>query len=390
MLNSIEIQFIKDHQQEDVSKLAFQKKKYPHLDFPKLLFQIQARQKLKAKLPTWVNNDQIFFPPQISLEQSSSEKTALFKAKLIFGKIIDLTGGMGLDSWAFAQEKTNEVTYVEINEPLKEISQYNHQVFGLEQIKHFHADGMKYIKNESHNFDWIYLDPARRDKTGKKVFLLKDCTPDATQILPYINEHTNLLVKVSPMLDIDLCIKELNGVDEVHIVCVQNEVKELLFKKTKKSSLNPLINVWELQNSEQLLFSQTKQAELETSSEISSISTYLYEPHAGILKAGFFKSIQSAGVFKLASNTHLYTSEKIISDFPGKKYQVLATGKLDLNWIKAYIKDNRANISCRNFPLKPEEIRKKLKLSDGGNITLFAYRDQNNLPILSICQKNDF
>ena len=192
------------------------------------------------------------------------------------------------------------------------------------------------------------------------------------------------------MLDIDLCIKELKGVDEVHIVCVQNEVKELLFKKTKKSSLNPLINVWELQNSEQLLFSQTKQAELETSSEISSISTYLYEPHAGILKAGFFKSIQSAGVFKLASNTHLYTSEKIISDFPGKKYQVLATGKLDLNWIKAYIKDNRANISCRNFPLKPEEIRKKLKLSDGGNITLFAYRDQNNLPILSICQKNDF
>ena len=390
MLNSIEIQFIKDHQQEDVSKLAFQKKKYPLLDLPKLLFQIQARQKLKAKLPTWVNNDQIFFPPQISLEQSSSEKTALFKAKLIFGKIIDLTGGMGLDSWAFAQEKTNEVTYVEINETLKEISQYNHQVFGLEQIKHFHADGMKYLKNESHNFDWIYLDPARRDKTGKKVFLLKDCTPDATQILPYINEHTNLLVKVSPMLDIDLCIKELKGVDEVHIVCVQNEVKELLFKKTKKSSLNPLINVWELQNSEQLLFSQTKQTELETSSEISSISTYLYEPHAGILKAGFFKSIQSAGVFKLASNTHLYTSEKIISNFPGKKYQVLATGKLDLNWIKAYIKDNRANISCRNFPLKPEEIRKKLKLSDGGNITLFAYRDQNNLPILSICQKNDF
>ncbi len=387
MLEKKDIQFIQEHLSEDVTQLAFQKNKFAEFDLPKLLFQIQARQKLTQKLPTWIKHSSLFFPPQISLEQASSETTALFKSKLITGKIVDLTGGMGLDSWAFAQEANNQVSYIEINEPLHQITKYNHQVLGLEQIKHFHADGMEYIKNHVSDFDWIYMDPARRDSKGKKMFLLKDCTPDATQILPLISNKTGLLLKVSPMLDIELCIKELQGVQEVHIVCIQNEIKELLFLKTTQSTLNPLISVWDLHLENPLLIQQTKKDETESIPNFSPVSQYLYEPHAGLLKAGFYKSIQGEGLTKIAPNTHLYTSDTLQTNFPGKKYQVKSIGKLDKNWIKSQLDPFKASISCRNFPIKPEEIRKKLRISDGGDMTLFAFKDFNNKSEIAICKK---
>lgn len=387
MLNQNEIEFIEKHHSEDVSKLAFQKNNFPDIDLPKLLFQIQARQKLTQKLPTWTKHSSIYFPTQLSLEQSSSEKTALFKATLVQGKIIDLTGGMGLDSWAFAQKSGNEVTYLEINESLQEITRYNHKQLGLDQIKHFHADGMEFIVQHPTSFDWIYMDPARRSTSGKKVFLLKDCTPDATRILPFIQKNTKLLIKVSPMLDIDLCIKELQGVDEVHIVCIQNEIKELLFVKSITSHFNPPINIWDLQNGEQLIASFTKKEESEALINHSPMLQFIYEPHAGLLKGGFFKSIAREGLYKISNNTHLYTSTELISDFPGKTFKVMASGKADQKWVKTYIKDEKASITCRNFPLKPEELRKKLKLSEGNDFTILAYRNHNNQAEISICQK---
>lgn len=388
MLNQNEIEFIEKHLNEDVTKLALYKNNFPNVkDVPKLLFQIKARQKLADKLPTWTKHPKIFFPPQLSLEQSSSEKTALFKAKLIKGKIIDLTGGMGLDSWAFAKETGNEVTYIEINETLAQITTYNHNMLGLEQIKHFHADGMEFIVEHPNSYDWIYMDPARRATSGQKVFLLKDCTPDATRILPYIQKNTKLLIKVSPMLDIDLCIKELHGVDEVHIVCIQNEIKELLFIKTTEANFTPYINIWDLHEGEKLIGRFSKKVEMEASIAHSQVLNYLYEPHAGILKGGFFKSIVGDGLFKISNNTHLYTSNDLITNFPGRTFKVISTGKVDEKWVKLYIKDAKASITCRNFPLKPEEIRKKLKLSEGGDVTLLAYRNKDNQPEISICQK---
>jgi len=387
MLNQEEIQFIQDHLKEDVTTLAFQKSKYPSLDLPKLLFQIQARQKLSNKLPKWTSNVNLYFPPQISLEQSSSEKTALFKSKLIQGKIIDLTGGMGVDSWAFAQENNNQVTYVEINEPLTQITTFNHQQLELTNVNHLHANGMEYIQKGANDFDWIYMDPARRDSIGKKVFLLKDCTPDATKILPFISKKTGLLIKVSPMLDIQLCINELQGVDEVHIVCLQNEIKELLFKKTENSTFHPAISIWDLHNDKPFIYQQTKELEQQAEIQTSPLLTYLYEPHAGILKAGFFKSIAQKGLFKIAANTHLYTSDIPIDNFPGKSFKVIHIGKLDSKWLASHLPDRKANICCRNFPLKPEEIRKKMSISDGGDYTLFAYRNKNNLAEIAICQK---
>jgi len=387
MLNQNEIEFIQQHLTEDVSKLAFQKNNFPEFDLPKLLFQIQARQKLAHKLPTWTKHSKIYFPPQLALEQSSSEKTALFKSKLVQGKIVDLTGGMGLDSWAFAQNEKNDVTYIEINESLQQITNYNHKVLGLKQINHFHADGMEFIVQHPSSYDWIYLDPARRSKNGQKVFLLKDCTPDATRILPFIQNNTKLLIKVSPMLDIDLCIKELQGVDEVHIVCIQNEIKELLFIKSSKSSLSPFISIWDLQNEAKLIGRYAKKEESEANIPHSQVLDYLYEPHAGILKGGFFKSIACEGLYKISNNTHLYTSNELITNFPGKTFKVLASGKVDQKWVKSYVKDTKATITCRNFPLKPEELRKKLQLLEGGEHTILAYRNKDNQPEISICQK---
>lgn len=387
MLSQNEIAFIQAHANEDPSSLAFLGKKFPEIDLPKVLFQIQARQKLKSKLPTWVAQEALFFPPQLSLEQASSEKTALFKAQLIQGKILDLTGGMGVDSWAFGQITGNEVTYLEQNGPLKEMSVYNHSVLGLESMQHFHAEGMEFLSKNNEPFDWIYLDPARRDEKGKKVFLLSDCSPNAVAVLPYLNEMTGMLLKTSPMLDIDLCMKELGGVEEVHVVCIKNEIKELIFKKTEHSSLEPKLHVWEIGNKPELIFSATKTEEKVKKEALGHVSTFLYEPHAGILKAGFFKSIQTNGVVKIASNTHLYTSEKPVLDFPGRGFEVIGIGKLESKWILPLLENGKANITCRNAPLSPEEVRKKLKVSDGGEYTLFVFKNLINQTQCAVCKK---
>lgn len=387
MLAENEIQFITEHSLEDVSKLAFAGTKYPNLDLPKLLFQIQARQKLKEKLPHWVQQKQIYFPPQLALEQSSSEKTALFKSQLVSGRIIDLTGGMGVDDWAFAQNPENQVTSIEIQEELHQITAYNHKLLGLINVNHFHADGMEYLKQKSENYDWIYVDPARRDQKGKKVFLLKDCSPDATQLLPYIKEKTGLLIKTSPMLDISLCVQELEGVSEVYILCVKNEIKELVFKKYNNATLDPLIQIWELDEEPKLLFSGRKSEEKERLESYSPVQEYLYEPHVGILKAGFFKSMQALKVEKIAPNTHLYTSKEEILAFPGRSFRVIAKGKLDAKWILPLLEANKANITCRNAPLNPIEVQKKLKITDGGKNYLFVYKNQQNETEVSICQK---
>lgn len=387
MLHPEEIAFIHSHAQEDLSKLAFLGKKYPTLDLPKLLFQIQARQKLKVKLPTWVTAEAIFFPPQLSLEQSSSEKTASFKAQLIQGRIADLTGGMGVDSWAFAHKAGNQVSYLEQNGPLKEIAEHNHAVLGLKNIQHFHAEGMEYLSKNPDTFDWIYLDPARRDEKGKKVFLLSDCSPDATKTLPYLNEQTGLLLKTSPMLDIDLCVKELAGVDEVHIVCIKNEIKELIFKKTTKSGLDPIIRIWEIDEAPRLIFEGRKSEEKERTETFDAVGKFVYEPHVGILKAGFFKSILSENLNKIAPNTHIYTSDLVSKLFPGRAFEVLGVGNLDAKWILPLLPNAKANITCRNAPLKPEEVRKKLKISDGGDYTLFLFKNLINQTQCAVCKK---
>ena len=376
MLRENDIQFIQENLHRDPVVIALEAAKYPDLDVPLLVGQIKARQKLKDKMPHWVANEKVFFPPALALEQSSSEETAHFKASLLRGKVVDLTGGMGLDSYAFAQAGC-EVDYIERQEELAKITAFNHSVLTAGNIRHHTGDSLNWISACAESFDFIYVDPARRDGAGNKVVLLQDCEPNALELIPYINEKTSLLVKTSPLLDLEQATKELGGVEKIYIVCLKNEVKELLFLKTSQSSEDPEIEVIELSQTNPSLFIGKKSSESAIICDFGPVTHYLYEPHAGVLKAGFFKMVGN-GLQKIAPNTHLYTSEVLHTNFAGRTFEVLAEGPLEKKWIHAVLPAGKANISTRNFPIKADEIRKKFQLKDGGEFTLFAFRNQAN------------
>lgn len=376
MLRENEIQFIQENLHRDPVAIALEAAKYPALDMPILVGQIKARQKLKDKMPQWVANKRVFFPPALALEQSSSEETAHFKASLVHGKVVDLTGGMGLDSFAFAKAGC-DVEYIERQADLAKITAYNHTELAAGKIQHHTGDSLKWLSESAELFDFIYVDPARRDGAGNKVVLLQDCEPNALQLIPYINNKTSLLIKTSPLLDLDRATKELQGVEKIYIVCVKNEVKELLFLKTNNSTDDPEIQVIELNAENPHLFQLKKSAELQARILNSDPLNYLYEPHAGILKAGFFKSAGN-NLLKISPNTHLYTSNVLSTNFAGRSFEVLAVGSMEKKWIQSVLPGMKANISTRNFPLNADEIRKKFQLKDGGELTLFAFRDQSN------------
>ena len=386
MLSLEEQHFIQVHADQDPHQIALSGKKYPSYDLSKLASQIQARQKLAFKLPSWVSHANLFFPPSISLEQASSEATANFKANIVHGNVLDASGGMGVDSAAFAK-KANQVVYVERQQDLKEITAYNHAQLGHTNIQHILGDGLAYLNQADSSFDFIYLDPARRNAKGDKVLLFKDCEPNVLDFLPLIKDKSQLLLKTSPLLDLERAILELDGVDKIWVVCIKNEVKEILFLKSKDATLDPVIEVIELNSKSSYLFSGTLGTEKSKQTKVGNISNFLYEPHPGILKAGFFKLVETEDVFKLNSNTHLYSSKELDTKFPGKSFQVIETGPVDMGWLIKHLPNKQVNISTRNFPGKPEDLRKKLKLSDGGDLTLFGYRNHLNQVELALTQK---
>lgn len=386
MISPKEILFIEKNKDKDPYQIAMSAKKNPSLDIPKMASQIQARQKLSQKLPTWTSNPHIFFPKSISQEQASSEITAEFKASIVSGNVLDLTGGMGVDSAAFAK-KAKEVVYVERQQDLKEITAYNHAQLGYINIQHILGDGLAYLNQAVSTFDFIYLDPARRNAKGDKVLLFKDCEPNVLDFLPLIKDKSQLLLKTSPLLDLERAILELDGVDKIWVVCIKNEVKEILFLKSKNATLEPAIDIIELNFEHSVIFSGTLEAEKRKLTNIGPISNFLYEPHPGILKAGFFKLVETENMIKINSNTHLYSSKELDTKFPGKSFQVIETGPVDMGWFIKHLPNKQVNISTRNFPGKPEDLRKKLKLSDGGNFTLFGYRNHQNQVELALTQK---
>ncbi len=386
MISPEEILFIEKNKDKDPYQISMSAKQNPSIDIPKMASQIQARQKLSQKLPTWTSNPHIFFPKSISQEQASSETTADFKATIVSGNVLDLTGGMGVDTAAFAK-KANQVVYVERKQDLKEIAAYNHAQLGYTNIQHILGDGLAYLNQTVSTFDFIYLDPARRNAKGDKVLLFKDCEPNVLDFLPMIKDKSQLLLKTSPLLDLERAILELDGVDKIWVVCFKNEVKEILFLKSKHATLDPLIDVIELNFKNSVIFSGTLEAEKRKLTSIGPISNFLYEPHPGMLKAGFFKSMETGNVIKLHSNTHLYSSKELDTHFPGKSFRVIETGPVDISWLIKHLPNRQVNISTRNFPGKPEDLRKKLKLKDGGNLTLFGYRNHQNEVELALTQK---
>lgn len=385
---SAEIQkFIQQNTDSDVSKLALQKPKFATENWIEILNQISARQKAESKLPTWFNTHNIYYPAKISIEQTSSEKTAEYKSQLVSGQhLIDLTGGFGVDDYYFSK-KVSQVVHCEINEELSQIVSRNFAQLQIKNIECILGDSTEILKNLNQKFDWIYIDPSRRNEAKGKVFMLKDCLPNVPELLDFYFEFApNILIKTAPILDISAGLSELKNVSEIHIVALENEVKELLWilkKKPKNSieikAINILKNKTEEfkflsnENSKSVLFSLPK--------------TYLYEPNAAIMKSGGFDEVSvHFGIDKLHQHSHLYTSENLI-DFPGRIFEIEQCFEYSKGEMKSNLENQKANVTTRNFPDTVENIRKKWKIKDGGNRYSFFTTDLNNRKIVLLCRK---
>jgi hypothetical protein len=378
--------FIDEHLNSDISKILFKGTNFPNVTTQEIVEQIAAKKKCKGKLPSWFNTENIYFPNKLNIEQTSSEITAEYKSKLILGNsIIDITGGFGVDCFYFSKVFDN-VTHCEINKELSEISYHNFQLLNASNIETVSENGLDYLKKNDEIFDCIYIDPSRRNDIKGKVFLLKDCLPNVPKSLDLLFEKSNnILIKNSPILDITSAIYELKFTKEIHIISVNNEVKELLYLLEKNYNDSIQIKTINIQKNKEQLFDfkiDTKQ-----SSTFSLIQKYLYEPNASIMKSGGFNEVSSQlKIDKLHQNSHLYTSGKLI-DFPGRRFEILHTIPFDKKQLKKLIPSGKANITTRNFPQSVTQIRKKTGLKDGGNKYLFFTTDINNKHIVLISNK---
>jgi 16S rRNA G966 N2-methylase RsmD len=388
-LTEAEKTFIKTHLNDEVTSLLLQAKKYPNLNIPDLVWQIKARQKAKAKLPEWFDNEEIIFPKMLSVEQCSSEITAKFKANLVHGEtLIDLTGGMGVDI-AYMSKNFKKAIYIEQNEDLCEIATYNFEQLGVENVTFVGGNSIDFLETETINYSWIYLDPHRRDDTGNKVVSLQDCEPNILEIKDFLFDKTDkILLKASPMLDINLAVSELQNVLKIYVVAVENEVKEILFHLQKDYQEEAQYHAVNLLNKRNTDFTFKKSEEKNAVIKIGSPQAYLYEPNAVILKSGGFRIIaQYFDLQKIAPHSHLYTSTDLVENFQGRTFKIEAVCKLDKKEISQYLSENKANITIRNFPLSVKQIRDKLKLSEGGDTYLFATTDAQNQKIVIVCKK---
>lgn len=378
--------FINANLKTDVTKLVLKGSPFENVTIQEIAEQIVAKNKCENKLPTWFLTEHIYYPNKLNIEQTSSEITANYKANLISGKtIIDITGGFGVDAYYFSQ-KVKNVTHCEINKELSEIVTHNLKQLKVTNIETKNEDGLAFLAENNLNFDWVYTDPSRRNDTKGKVFLLEDCLPNIPKNLELLFNYTDsILIKVSPILDITSAIRELNFVKEIHIVAMENEVKELLFVLEKNYPQPIAIKTVNFSKKEQQKFDFIFNED--NTATYSEPKTYLFEPNSAILKAGGFSQISSQlSIDKLHPHSHLYTSNELI-DFPGRTFKIEHCISYDKKLIKNLIPTKKANITTRNFPESVEQIRKKTGLKDGGNQYLFFTTNLQNEKVIIICSK---
>jgi hypothetical protein len=370
------MQFVQDHLKEDPAHLLLSQKSVPGIDLKAAAQQIAMRQKAAKKLPFWANLPSLIFPPSVSMEQCSSELTAQYKARLVSGNtFIDITGGFGVDTF-YIGKHFRDVTYVERQQELVHLAKHNLSIlFGDQNIKLniIHDESLHFIQETPGKYDVLYADPARRGTGNQKMYQLKDLEPDVSENWNLLREKAGvLLIKASPMLDIQAALRELPEVNEVHVVAVKNEVKELLFLSTGATSQTRIIATEIGSQSEQQFFF-TLEEELNALVNYSLPQKYLVLPHSCILKAGAFKSFALRyGFNKLHAHTHLYTGEVLPERIPGRVFEVLETLKLDKKVLKDRFPEGKVNVLTRNYPLKPDVLKKRYKLRDGGNEYLIA------------------
>ena len=391
-MNTATRDFIESHLKDDVRQLALQK--FPDdVDKALVLNQIEARQLLSKKVPSWASNPDLLFPKHLSIEQCSSELTAKYKASIINGGdvFVDLTGGLGIDSF-FLSEKFKTSYYVENQKELCDLAEHNFSVLGR-KITVVNEDSESFL-SKNQDFDLIFIDPARRDVYNRKMVSLHDCSPDVVKLVETFPETSSrkpsFLIKASPMLDISLITNELRNISEIHIVSVRNECKESLIKIEPGFDGEIKYFCVDLQpvgtNNFQFVESEEKSA-IPTFS--SNIKKYLYEPNSSLMKSGAFKLIsQRFAIEKLHVNSHLYTSDNLILDFPGRVFEVVGFAPFNKKVKKELLSDiTEASVATRNFPLSANELRKSLNLKESDKNYVFGTTLIGEKKVVILCKK---
>ena len=430
-MNQATQDFIRQHQDDDVRQLAFLGSKYPEVDMPFALDQIRGRKMARVKLPRWASLEGIIYPPHISMEQCSSESTALYKAELaarLLGlpassfseeiEFVDLTGGFGVDFSYIAARLGVKSMYVERQAHLCEAAKENFERLGLKNAIVKNGDGIEVLhsflpkKDDAASADdslgitydqsrsllktnlglkLIFIDPARRDDAGNKVVSLKDCTPDVTVLQEeMLSKADYVIIKLSPMLDWHRAISELSHVREVHIISVNNECKELLLVLSARN-MGEKLRIYCINDVQSFVCDEL---DMESSSVKIAPSTleemqYLYEPNASLMKAGCFGVLSGRyDARMLSKNSHLFVSREPIAAFPGRSFRIIAVSSFNKKELKRHLSGiTKANIATRNFPLSVAELRKRLKLKDGGETYIFATTLSDESHVLVITEK---
>ena len=404
LINEKTWDFIRQHANDDVRKLALQGAKDADVDLQMALQQIAGRQTARRKLPSWAAVEGIVYPPHLNMEQCSSEQTARYKASLTpipspkgegSDVFVDLTGGFGVDFYWMSQRFKQRV-YVEQNESLCTISSHNFEVLG-HKCSVCCCDTATYLTTMPH-VDLIYMDPARRNEHGGRAYGIEDCSPNVLELLPLLMEKASrVMLKLSPMLDWRKAVEDLKYVTEVNLVSVDNECKQLLLLLDQERSADLRVVCVNDDSCFEFFPGQGKIVP-EERNDFSlgekrpfaiGETAFLYEPNASIMKAGCFEEVeQGFPVQQISQNSHLFLSSVEIEDFPGRRFQISSISSMNKQELRTALKEvERANISVRNFPLSADQLRKKLKLKDGGDVYIFATTMSDGEHRLFICRK---
>ena len=380
-------EYLATHANTSLDKFIFKGSPFPEIKIQELAQQLDGHRRSKHKLPLWHTTRGILFPPKLNLEQTSSTFTATYKAKLATGStLLDMTGGFGIDSYYFAQE-LKEVHHLEMNAELSAFAKANFETLNVCNIKSHIGDSISYLEAYDDSFDTIYIDPARRDDAKGKVFRLSDCTPNVvTHLDLLLDKGKRILIKTSPLLDISSGLLELSQVSEIHIIAINNEVKELLWNIVPKH-IGTITIVTINKRGKTIEKTVCSLSELtEAQASYNEPQQYLYEPNSALMKSGAFNWVsQQYNIAKLHPHSHLYTNNEPL-EFPGRRFKIQAVYPYDSK-IKKRLKINKANMTTRNFKLSVAQLRKKLGIKEGGDQYLFFTIDFNDKQIVIVCEK---
>lgn len=397
------IDFARAHRGEDPVQLLLQQQRYPATDLRLVAQQLEGMRQAPTKWPTLARHDNYFYPPRSNREQSSSEATALYKTQLFHAlgcsTFADLTGGMGVDTY-FLSKEASQGNYFEVDKDLFLITQRNLASLGANNIICRNGDSLSYFNTHDCHFDLLLIDPARRDPHGRKMAAFEDCTPNLLECLELLRPRCRfLMIKASPMIDINMATHQLRDVAEVHVVALRNECKEVLFlipgnernsggKACSTAAAQPKIQCIQLHPAGQSSFGFCRdQEETSVPTLAHTLYDYLYEPNAAIMKGGGYNLVSSRfNIHKLARNTHLYTSDRLVDSFPGRTFQILQEIPLNAKKVARHIPERKAHVIVRNYPLTAAELQKRLRIAEGGELYIIA-ATFGSTPMGWLCRK---